>query len=149
MTKSIKVYNAPVAAAVALEVPDIVEATLSEEVVVRARQALDYLTESLTGLEVVLYEDSVMVRSGVISKHADLLSHEGISYCPWDNELISSEDQGAFLRVGSTGRVSLQFRDIGRSLVIMTSQLGTVEELEAKMAAEQAVVSSSSPRMGL
>ena len=107
------------------------------------------MTESPTGLEIVLYEPGVMVRSGVISRYDDLLSHDGRSYCPWDNELISSEDQGAFIRVGSTGRVSLQFRDIGRSLVIMTSQLGTIEELEAKMASEQPALKNSGPRMGV
>jgi hypothetical protein len=150
MPKSIKVYDkSPVATSSAMEVPDIVEATLSEDVVSRARQALDSLKGFLTGFEVVLYEDSVMVRSGVLSRYADLLSHDGRSYCPWDNDLISSEDQGAFIRVGNTGRVSLQFRDIGRSLVVMTSQLGTVEELEAKMAAERPVVKNSGLRMGV
>lgn len=148
MGKSITLYDkAPGATSPDIEAPDIAEVKLDETVVDRIKQAWDIL-QNFPAVEMVLYEGSPVTRFGVVARWGDHVIHDGRAYDPWEDNVFSSEFEGAFIKIRLRGDAFLEIRDFENPGSVVSAQLGNVDDLVAKMAAVSSP-KNSSPKMGV
>lgn len=149
MERCITLYDkAPTATWPDIEAPDIAEVKLDETTVGRIAKALEILQE-FSAAEMILYEGSVETKFGVVARWGDHVRHDGRAYDPWEDGVFSADFEGAFIKVRLRGDALVEIRDFDTPGSVVSVQLGKVEELVNKMAAEAPAAKQSGPRMGV